>query len=167
MDWVLFFIFLGTNLLSVLLCWYSYGKSGEYKEGMVHGVHIPWSCLSRPDVQVICQKAKKTWKIFQWINLVISLLVCLLCLYDFTVFIIVWSVWLLLYIAGDYYLILAPHRKMYRLKMENGWLHEKSKKIVRIDTVVSAASDKLALRWQWHLPALILACGGWEKRSTV
>lgn len=160
MDWVLFFIFLGTNLLSVLLCWYSYGKSGEYKEGMVHGVHILWSCLSRPDVQVICQKAKKTWKIFQWINLVISLLVCLLCLYDFTVFIIVWSVWLLLYIAGDYYLILAPHRKMYRLKMENGWLHEKSKKIVRIDTVVSAASDKLALRWQWHLPALILACGG-------
>ena len=59
MDWVLFFIFLGTDLLIVLLCWYSYGKSGEYKEGMVHGVHIPWSCLSRPDVQVICQKAKK------------------------------------------------------------------------------------------------------------
>ena len=49
---------------------------------------------------------------------------------------------------------------MYRLKMENGWLHEKSKKIVRIDTVVSAASNKLALRWQWHLPALILAGGG-------
>ena len=109
MDWGLFFIFLGTDLLIVLLCWYSYGKSGEYKEGMVHGVHIPWSCLSRPDVQGICQKAKKTWKLFQWINLVISLLVCLLCLYDFTVFIIVWSVWLLLYIAGDYYLILAPH----------------------------------------------------------
>ena len=54
------------------------------------------------------------------------------------------------------YLIIVPHRRMYRLKVKKGWVDERSKKIVRIDTAVSAASEKMALDWKWHLPVLAL-----------
>ena len=142
MEWVLFFIFLSTDLLCVLLCRYSFGKADEYKEGMIYGVHIPADQLSDSGVQKICREGKRQWRLFHRINLPLSLLLCLLCLYDFIVFILVWSIWLILYLAGVYYLILAPHRKMYRMKMANGWIRETGRKIVRIDTVVSAASKK-------------------------
>nr|WP_296264437.1 hypothetical protein [uncultured Merdimonas sp.] len=156
MEWVLFFIFLSTDLLCVLLCRYSFGKADEYKEGMIYGVHIPADQLSDSGVQKICREGKRQWRLFHRINLPLSLLLCLLCLYDFIVFILVWSIWLILYLAGVYYLILAPHRKMYRMKMANGWIRETGRKIVRIDTVVSAASKKMALCWQWHIPVLVL-----------
>lgn len=64
MEWVLFFIFLSTDLLCVLLCRYSFGKADEYKEGMIYGVHIPADQLSDSGVQKICREGKRAMETF-------------------------------------------------------------------------------------------------------
>ena len=156
MNLIMFFIFLMCDLLIVPICWFSFGKQSKYREGMLLGVHIPSDCIGDPEVSAICTGQEKDWKRFQRINLVISILVCFLSLWDFFIFIVVWTIWLAEYIGGLYYLIIIPHRKMYRLKIRRGWVKESSRRMVRIDTSVSAASDRLAVDWKWHLPVIIL-----------
>lgn len=156
MNIAMFFIFLISNLIIVPLCRYSYGKMWEYREGMVLGVHIPATCIHHPEVEELCEKYRRNWTLFHRINLAVGTLSCFLCFVDYIVFIIVWSLWLLEYVCGLEYLIIVPHRRMYRLKVKKGWVDERSKKIVRIDTAASAASEKMALDWKWHLPVLAL-----------
>ena len=156
MDVVLFFIFLICDLIIVPICWFSYGNQSEYREGMVMGVHIPAHEVEDPEVTRICGRTQKQWKRFHQISLLLSMLICFLCFYNFTLFIIVWSVWLTGYVAGLYWLIVVPHRQMYRLKLKRGWLDASSMHAVRIDTSVSAFSGKMALDWKWHLPPVLL-----------
>ena len=156
MNLILFFIFLLCDLMMVPICWFSFGKQSEYREGMLLGVHIPSDCIGDPEVSAICTRQEKDWKRFQRINLVISILVCFLSLWDFLIFIVMWTIWLAEYIGGIYYLIIIPHRKMYRLKIRRGWVKESTRRLVRIDTSVSAVSDRLAVDWKWHLPVIIL-----------
>lgn len=137
MDIALFFIFLICDLIIVPICWFSYGKQGEYREGMVMGVHIPAHAVEDPEVKKICGKIQKHWNRFHQINLLLSVLICFLCFYNFTLFIIVWSVWLAEYVAVLYALIIVPHRQMYRLKLQRGWVDAASMRMVRIDTSVS------------------------------
>lgn len=84
------------------------------------------------------------------------MLICFLCFYNFTLFIIVWSVWLAEYVAVLYALIIVPHRQMYRLKLQRGWVDAASMRMVRIDTSVSAFSGKMTLTWKWHLASVLL-----------
>src|SRR5699024_2343119 len=156
MNIAMFFIFLISNLIIVPLCRYSYGKMWEYREGMVLGVHIPATCIHHPEVEELCEKYRRNWTLFHRINLAVGTLSCFLCFVDYIVFIIVWSLWLLEYVCGLEYRISVPHRRRYRQKVKKGWVDERSKKIVRIDTAVSAASEKMALDWKWHLPVLAL-----------
>ena len=65
---------------------------------MLLGVHIPSDCIGDPEVSAICTGQEKDWKRFQRINLVISILVCFLSLWDFFIFIVVWTIWLAEYI---------------------------------------------------------------------
>lgn len=154
MNIAMFFIFLVCDLIIVPICWFSYGKRGEYKEGMLLGVHIPQIYVDDPEVSAITDKREKQWKRFHWLNLMASIAVCFLCFYDFILFLILWSAWLVEYMAGLYYLVIVPHRRMYRLKMKRGWIDVSSCRVVRIDTAVTSASKKMAVTWKWQLPIL-------------
>ena len=154
MNIIMFLIFLLSDLIIVLICGFSYGKKYEYREGMLLGVHIPKEALDTGEISGMVQKYKKTWLIFQGWNIAASVAVCFLCFVDFIVFMIVWTVWLMEYIAGLLYLVYHPHRKLYRIKIKNGWVREESRRIVRIDTGVSVQSDRMALSLKWHIPAI-------------
>ncbi len=156
-DLMMFLIFAICDLMVVLLCRYAFGKRDAYSEGMLLGVHIPAGCLEHPEVEQLRRKSSRSWNMFQWINLAVSLLICFFCFYDFILFIIIWTIWLAEYILVLYYLIISSHRQMYRLKIKNGWVIEENKRIIRIDTAVSSAAGKLAPGWKWHLPILILS----------
>ena len=80
MNLIMFFIFLMCDLLIVPICWFSFGKQGEYREGMLLGVHIPPDCVSDPEVAELCTRQEKNWKRFQGINLMLGILVCFLSL---------------------------------------------------------------------------------------
>lgn len=155
MNLILFFVFLLSDLLIVLICRFSYGNQSTYKEGMLMGVHIPSDCIHDPQVQEITQKSERAWQLFQRNNLAAGILVCFLCFLDFLLFIVIWTVWLLIYIGGTYYLIIKSHRQMYRLKIQRGWVNENSRRLVRVDTAVSAASSELTVSWKWHVPVLV------------
>ena len=58
---------------------------------------------------------------------------------------IVWTVWLTEYIVGLYWIVYGTHRRMYNLKVENGWVMESAKQIIYVDTEVSAHADKMPL----------------------
>lgn len=156
MNLILLFVFLLCNLIVVSVCRYSFGKQTEYREGMILGVHIPPEYIHDPEAEEICKKQEKNWKLFQRINLAAGLLLCFLCLWDFIIFMVVWTLWIVEYVAGTYYLVIVPHRRMYRLKLRRGWVRENSRHLVRVDTSVSTVAEKLAVSWKWHLPPLIL-----------
>lgn len=156
MNIVFFVIFLLTDFFMVLICKFAYGKRDRYERGMIMGVHIPPEEKNHPEVRKICEKNMEQWKIFHRINFPVSILICFLSFWDTMFFLLIWMGWVVEYIAGLYYLILTPHRKMYRLKVKNQWINEETKHMVYIDTKVSASSGEMSYGWKWHIPAVLL-----------
>ena len=144
----------------VPICWFSYGNQSEYREGMVMGVHIPAHAVEDPEVTRICGRTQKQWKRFHQISLLLSMLICFLCFYNFTLFIIVWSVWLTGYVAGLYWLIVVPHRQMYRLKLKRsgGWICCRNKRI--------RLGQERTFSFLSLLFYAIIGRGGWSWRNT-
>lgn len=167
MGMVMFWIFLFTDLSLVLICKYAYAKRDRYAEGMLMGVHIPEEEVNNEEVQKICRKSRKIWNWFHWTNLVLGCLVCGLCFYGMEIFVVVWMIWLFVYLGVMYYLVIHPHRQMYRIKIQNGWINTGTMHKVCIDTELAAMSKKMVYDWKWHLPvvALILASGALLFRS--
>lgn len=159
MSWIIFAVFLMIDLITVLICGFAYGKKDSYQEGMLFGVHVPQDALEDPKVRELTGRFSKGWKLLQTVGLLAGAAVCFLNFVSFTAFLILWCVWLFGYMAGLYYMIYHTHRRMYRVKMERGWIREDSARIVRIDTDVSAMADQMPISWKWHLPALILLVG--------
>lgn len=169
MEVALFFIFLITNLFVVLICQYSYGKRDRYENGMLMGVHIPASVLEQEEVKKICVKSKKEWKLFNRGNLIVSILINFLCFWNFSIFIIIYLVWLTEYMCGLWCLVIFPHRKMYQIKIKNQWIDESSKRVVALDTEVAEFLDKKPWSVRWYIPLfiLLLLSGVWWKEIWV
>ena len=156
MNIAMFFIFLVCNLIIVPLCQYSYGNLWEYREGMV------LDALSQSPVSNIpgCgSSVKSTGKAGPYST---GSIWRPAFSYALSAFWITWpfsscgwsGCWSMCAVLS--HLIIIPHRRMYRLKLENGWMGREEQEIVRVDTAVSAASSRLALDWKWHLPILVL-----------
>ncbi|MDD3279680.1 MAG: hypothetical protein PHG16_12505 [Lachnospiraceae bacterium] len=163
MDIMLAAIIFFTDFGVLLLCQIVYGKNEKYREGMVFGVHIPEDAMNQACVQKICRKNHKRWKIFFWCSLILAGLISLATFAGMEMFLVllIWVIWVFLYTAAVYVLIQIPHREMYRLKLEKGWIHEPSRHSVYIDTNLSKESGHMALSWRWHLLFLLVTlCAG-------
>lgn len=121
MEWTMFIIFFVTNLLICLIFRVTYSSFGKYDKGMVLAVHIPKEYAEDADVQAIAAKAVKVNKIFQNSNLIVGLGICFINLWSILIFIIAYLVWLAVFCGGIEYLNISLHKKMYALKIENGW----------------------------------------------
>lgn len=137
---------------------FAYAGKEEYSEGMIFGVHIPKEKVEEEVVQAIVQKYKRQFKKFQRWNMLLGILVCGLAFVGMGIFIIVWTVWLTEYIVGLYWFVYGTHRKMYDLKVRNGWVMESAKQIIYVDTEVSAHADKMPLSKKWYLLLFCLTC---------
>lgn len=149
-----FFIFLITDLFLVLLVWACCRNYDVYRQGMLFGIHIPSDALNHPDVLMLQASAKKTWNRFTIRHLILGSAVCFAALWNFAISFILWSVWLVIYIAGLLYYTTNPLRKMYALKQKNGWFQEQSGQLVRIDTTASAYASEKTPGFLWHLAIL-------------
>ena len=153
---------LATNLVVVLAVYYSGKNLTRYGDGMLLGVHIPPQAPQTPEVAALCRRMDRAWRAGHLVNLVLGVAMCGLGACNAALFVLVWMAWLVGYLAWVEGMLLAAHRKMYRLKCANGWWQTGARRVVLVDTVVAAA--KLAAPgWVWHLPllALELALGGW------
>lgn len=63
--------------------------------------------------------------------------------------------WIFVYIVGIQLIVIVGHRKMYELKMKNGWLIEEQKKVY-IDTRLSASNGKTSVSMKYHWMLIVL-----------
>lgn len=155
----LFIIFLFCDLITCLLCKYVYQQNFTYQNGMLLGVHIPREQVKHPRVEALCEQSRRHWRIYQNSNIALGVLLCLLGFVDGKSLILVWVLWFLLYLGGMNILMVTPLRRMYRLKQEQGWIREKSRRTVYIDTRLSALSKRMAPKAFWHLLILTTELG--------
>lgn len=155
----LFISFLFADLITCGACKMAIRQIFIYQNGILMGVHITKEQTEHPRVKALCEKSRRYWNIYQNSNLAAGSLVCLLAFFSMEWMMLVWIVWFLLYLAGMQVLMVLPLRRMYRLKEEQGWIHEKSRRTVYIDTELSTQAGRLAPKAHWHLPLLALELG--------
>lgn len=155
----LFISFLFADLITCGACKMAIRQIFIYQNGILMGVHITKEQTGHPRVKALCEKSRRYWNIYQNSNLAAGSLVCLLAFFSMEWMMLVWIVWFLLYLAGMQVLMVLPLRRMYRLKEEQGWIHEKSRRTVYIDTELSTQAGRLAPKAHWHLPLLALELG--------
>lgn len=154
----MFWVFAVTDLVIIGIFYAVYGTKRKYSEGMLLGVHLPQSAADSAEVKAFMERYGRNTKIFYVANTLISTAVCGFCFWYFSVFIIVWSVWLLEFCIGAMVLLYGTHRKLYDMKVEKGWVGSSGSRIMAVDTKAAAQSGRMGVSALWHLVfcALIL-----------
>ena len=148
---MLFLIFLFVDLSVVGIFYAVYGRRRTYSEGMLMGVHLPESAASGEEVGRLMERYHARTKRFYFWNLAAVILMGGLCFWRESVFIIVWSVWLLEMCIGAIVLLNRTHRKLYDLKVERGWIGSTGSRIMAADTKTAAQSAESGIRPRWHI----------------
>lgn len=153
---MLFLIFLFVDLSVVGIFYAVYGRRRTYSEGMLMGVHLPESAVSGEEVGRLMERYHARTKRFYFWNLAAVILMGGLCFRRESVFIIVWTVWLLEMCIGAVVLLNRTHRKLYDLKVERGWIGSTGSRIMAADTKTAAQSAESGIRPRWHILFLML-----------
>ena len=119
---MMFVIFLIVNVGTIGIFYGVYGTKRKYEEGMLMGVHLPGSAAESEEVKMLMKKYRTWTKWFYTLNLLAGIAVCGFCFWYISVFMIVWSIWLVEVCIGAILLLYRTHRKLYDLKMKNGWI---------------------------------------------
>ena len=130
MKIAMFMLFFVCNMFTVLIMRFAYESNYRYNNGMLIGVHIPGDHVNDDDVTRLMTRFKKSMKYFQNINAVLSIAICFLNFVNIIIFVIMYTIWILVFVFGIMYIQLSAHRKMYLLKVQNGWFVESQKQKV-------------------------------------
>ena len=147
----MFVLFAVIDLVIVGIFYAVYGTKRKYSEGMLLGVHLPQSAAESEEVTAFMERYRRNTKIFYAVNVVISTAVCAFCFWYISVFMIVWSVWLLEFCVGAMVLLYGNHRKLYDMKVEKGWIGSGGSRIMAVDTKAAVQSGRMGLSPWWHL----------------
>lgn len=147
-------VFVLTDLFLVAITYGVYGGKTKYYEGMILGVHMKEQYAMGTVVSSFVKDYKKKLKSFYVWNLIAGVLICGLCFWYFSIFMIVWCIWLIEFMAGSLYLIFRNHRRLYDMKVEHGWSGEESGQMAMVDTRLSAGNGRAAFPLWLHLITL-------------
>lgn len=151
--------FSGLDLFMVGIAYAVYGGRVKYKDGMLLGVHIPSYAVEEPEVKAVLEMHRRNTKRFYIWNFILSVGVCFLYLWHFSIFMILWCLWMAEFFGGAMFVLFYSHRKLYDIKVKKGWCGASGTRIVVVDTKVSASGSKLPFPVWWHLPAVITGVG--------
>ena len=151
---IMFIIFLVTNLFLVFCFQFAFSSGYNYQNGMYLGVHIPIDHKDDPSVSDLITSSRLSMKRFQIINALVSIAICFINFANIVIFVMVYCVWIFEYCFFIIMLNNSCHKKMYALKMQNGWIIESQQKKVYIDTRISAESDSTPINCKWHIAIL-------------
>lgn len=155
MEIMMFIIFIVTNLFTMLCFGFAFSSSYSYQNGMYLGVHIPADHQNDAAVSDLVTTARRSMKRFQIINTLISIAICFINFASIVVFVMVYCVWIFAYCFFIITLHNTYHKKMYALKMQNGWIIESQQKKIYIDTRVSASTGNAPVSFKWHIAIII------------
>ena len=147
----MFCVFAVTDLVIIGIFYAVYGTRRKDSEGTLLGVHLPQSAAESEEVTAFMARYWRNTKIFYAVNVVISTAICGFCFWYFSVFMIVWSVWLLEFCIGAMVLLYGTHRKLYDMKVEKGWIGSSGSRIMAVDTKAAAQSGRMGVSALWHL----------------
>lgn len=156
MGIMMFTIFFVTDLFLILIFQFALSPAYRYANGMYLGVHIPTEHKNNSDVTDLVASAKKTLKHFQIINALLCTAIAFITFANLGIFTILYMAWLFEYCVLIGFLQNKYHKKLYALKMQNGWLIESQRQKVYIDTRVSADAGSSPLSFKWHVVLLIV-----------
>lgn len=156
MEIMMFTIFFVTDLFLILIFQFALSPAYRYANGMYLGVHIPTEHKNNSDVTDLVASAKKTLKHFQIINALLCTAIAFITFANLGIFTILYMAWLFEYCVLIGFLQNKYHKKLYALKMQNGWLIESQRQKVYIDTRVSADAGSSPLSFKWHVVLLIV-----------
>ena len=139
----MFVLFAMIDLVIVGIFYAVYGTKRKYSEGMLLGVHLPQSAAESEEVTAFMERYRRNTKIFYAVNVVISTAVCAFCFWYISVFMTVWSVWLLEFCVGA--------MALYDMKVEKGWIGSGGSRIMAVDTKAAVQSGRMGLSPWWHL----------------
>lgn len=152
---VMAIMMLVTNLFVILIMRFTVVSNFDYKAGSYLGVHIPADKKEDDEVTLLMSRTKKQFNVFNNINIVLSIAICGICVVNIIIFIFVYILWIFVYIVGIQLIVIVGHRKMYELKMKNGWLIASQKKVY-IDTRLSASNGKTSVSMKYHWILIVL-----------
>ena len=155
MDIMMFIIFLVTDLFLIFCFQFAFSSGYRYQNGMYLGVHIPADHKDDPDVSDLITSSRQSMKHFQIINTLISIAICFINFASIAIFAMVYYVWIFEYCFFIIMLNNSCHKKMYALKMQNGWIIESQQKKIYIDTRISADAGSSPLSFKWHIVIII------------
>ena len=155
MDIMMFIIFLVTDLFLIFCFQFAFSSGYRYQNGMYLGVHIPADHKDDPDVSDLITSSRQSMKHFQIINTLISIAICFINFASIAIFAMVYCVWIFEYCFFIMMLNNSCHKKMYALKMQNGWIIESQQKKIYIDTRISADAGSSPLSFKWHIVIII------------
>lgn len=147
----MFVIFALTDLVVIGIFYAVYGTKRKYSEGMLLGVHLPQSAAESEEVAGFMAHYQRNTKIFYAVNVVLSTAACAFCFWYLSVFIIIWSVWMMEFCIGAIALLYLSHRKLYDMKVEKGWIGSGGSRIMAVDTKAAAQSRRVEVPAWWHL----------------
>lgn len=124
MNILLCIIFLFAGLMIVLVSKFAYESVYHYKNGMIHGIHIPQEHMDDTDIKNTCDKACGILKRVQIINAILAVGICGIAFINLSIFITIWSLWLCCYFLILTRLKISYCRKMYKFKEEKGLVRD-------------------------------------------
>lgn len=162
-------IFLITDISMVGIFAGVYGNIAKYREGMLMGVHIPKSELEHPNVKELLHFYKKRNRQFYLWNMLAGIAVCLLCFTYFSIFITVWTLWLVEFCLLTILRVYHYHQKVYDIKQKNGWISSANADVsAAVDTRTSSQIAKKILPAKLHLiPAAVILILCFSRRSVL
>ena len=100
---VMFLLFLIINVGMIGIFYGVYGTKRKYVEGMLMGVHLPASAVETEEVKMFMEEYYKKTKWFYILNLLVGIAVCGACFWYFSIFMILWSIWLVELSVGRFF----------------------------------------------------------------
>lgn len=147
----MFIMFAVIDLVIIGIFYAVYGAKRKYSEGMLLGVHLPQSAAESEEVADFMMRYQRNTKIFYAVNVILSTASCAFSFWYLSVFIIVWSVWMLEFCIGSIALLFLSHRKLYDMKVEKGWIGSSGSQIMAVDTKAVTQSGRTGVSPWWHL----------------
>lgn len=137
MDIMMFIIFLVTDLF-LIFCSVCFSFRLQISKQDVSRCAYPCRYKDDPDVSNLITSSRQSMNHFQIINTLISIAICFINFASIAIFAMVYCVWIFEYCFFIIMLNNSCHKKMYALKMQNGWIIESQQKKIYIDTRISA-----------------------------
>lgn len=153
---MMFWIFLMIDLVTVGIFYAVYGRKQQYSEGMLMGVHMPQSAAESEEVTAFIAKYTKRSHRFYFWNTVAGALISALNFWYMSVFMLMWSLWLVELCVGGILLLYRTHRKLYDLKVERGWVGSGGSHILAAGTKTSTQTGKMGISPWWHTVLTVL-----------